>query len=65
VSLNVKDPEAHRLAQAIAEKTGDSLTKFMISQIRSRIFAHARWVRASACMVERRSTADLNTLANL
>jgi antitoxin VapB len=36
VSLNVKDPEAHRLAQAIAEKTGESLTKVVIDSLRER-----------------------------
>jgi antitoxin VapB len=36
VSLNVKDPEAHRLAQAIAEATGESLTKVVIDSLRER-----------------------------
>jgi antitoxin VapB len=36
VSLNVKDPEAHRLAQAIADQTGDSLTKVVIDSLRER-----------------------------
>ncbi|WP_421848212.1 type II toxin-antitoxin system VapB family antitoxin [Novosphingobium sp.] len=27
MSLNVKDPEAHRLAQAIAQATGQSMTR--------------------------------------
>lgn len=36
MSLNVKDPEAHRLAQAIAEETGDSLTKVVIGSLRER-----------------------------
>jgi antitoxin VapB len=36
VSLNVKDPEAHRLAQAIAEETGESLTKVVINSLRER-----------------------------
>jgi antitoxin VapB len=34
--LNVKDPEAHRLAQAIADETGDSLTKVVIDSLRER-----------------------------
>ena len=34
--LNVKDPEAHRLAQAIAEETGESLTKVVIDSLRER-----------------------------
>ena len=36
MSLNVKDPEAHRLAQAIARQTGDSLTKVVIDSLRER-----------------------------
>jgi antitoxin VapB len=36
VSLNVKDPEAHRLAQAIARETGESLTKVVIESLRER-----------------------------
>jgi len=36
MSLNVKDPEAHRLAQAIADETGDSLTKVVIDSLRER-----------------------------
>lgn len=39
MSLNVKDPEAHRLAQAIADETGESLTKIVIDSLRER---HAR-----------------------
>ena len=27
MSLNVKDPEAHRLAQAIAQATGETMTR--------------------------------------
>lgn len=34
--LNVKDPEAHRLAQAIANETGESLTKVVIDSLRER-----------------------------
>ena len=36
MSLNVKDPEAHRLAQAIARETGESLTKVVIESLRER-----------------------------
>jgi len=36
MSLNVKDPEAHRLAVAIAERTGESLTKVVIESLRER-----------------------------
>jgi antitoxin VapB len=36
MSLNVKDPEAHRLAQAIAEATGESLTRAVTEALRER-----------------------------
>jgi antitoxin VapB len=36
VSLNVKDPEAHRLAQAIARETGESLTRVVVESLRER-----------------------------
>jgi len=36
MSLNVKDPEAHRLAQAIADETGESLTHAVTESLRQR-----------------------------
>lgn len=36
LSLNVKDPEAHRLAQMIAQKTGESLTCAVTEALRER-----------------------------
>ena len=35
-SLNVKDPEAHRLAQAIADETGETLTRATTEALRER-----------------------------
>jgi antitoxin VapB len=35
-TLNVKDPEAHRLAQAIAEATGETLTQAVTQALRER-----------------------------
>jgi antitoxin VapB len=37
MSLNVKDPEAHRLAQAVAEATGETITRAVISSLRERL----------------------------
>jgi antitoxin VapB len=37
VSLNVKDPEAHRLAQAIAQATGQSMTRVVTEALRERL----------------------------
>jgi len=35
-SLNVKDPEAHRLAEAIAHETGETLTRAVTEALRER-----------------------------
>jgi antitoxin VapB len=35
-SLNVKDPEAHRLAKAIAEATGETITNAVTEALRER-----------------------------
>src|ERR1039457_3858981 len=36
LSLNVKDPEAHRLAQAIAKATGETMTRAVTEALRER-----------------------------
>ena len=36
MSLNVKDPEAHRLANAIAQATGQSMTRVVTEALRER-----------------------------
>jgi antitoxin VapB len=36
-SLNIKDPEAHRLAQAIANETGETLTHAVTEALRQRL----------------------------
>jgi len=36
MSLNIKDPEAHRLAQAIARATGESMTSVVKQALRER-----------------------------
>jgi antitoxin VapB len=36
MSLNIKDPEAHRLAQAIAQETGESMTRVVTEALRER-----------------------------
>lgn len=37
MSLNVKDPEAHRLAHAIAQATGQSMTRVVTDALRERL----------------------------
>lgn len=36
MSLNVKDPEAHRLAQAISQATGQSMSRVVTDALRER-----------------------------
>ncbi len=36
MSLNIKDPEAHRLAQAIARETGETMTRAVTQALRER-----------------------------
>lgn len=36
MSLNIKDPEAHRLAQAIAAATGQSMSRVVTDALRER-----------------------------
>jgi antitoxin VapB len=35
-SLNIKDPEAHRLAAAIAQETGETMTRVVTEALRER-----------------------------
>lgn len=35
-ALNIKDPEAHRLAAAIAQETGETMTRVMTEALRER-----------------------------
>jgi len=36
MTLNIKDPEAHRLAQAIAQETGETMTRVVTEALRER-----------------------------
>jgi antitoxin VapB len=42
MSLNIKDPEAHKLAQQLARETGESMTTAVIRAIRERLEAVRR-----------------------
>ncbi len=42
MSLNIKDPEAHKLAQQLARETGESMTAAVIQAIRERLEAVRR-----------------------
>jgi antitoxin VapB len=56
LSLNVKDPEAHRLAQAIAKATGETLTGAVVAALRER---HERLQRRQS----KASVEELLTIA--
>jgi antitoxin VapB len=51
MSLNVKDPEAHRLAQAIAKATGETLTRAVTEALRER-YERLRTRRGKASVEE-------------
>ena len=51
MSLNIKDPEAHRLAQAIAEATGESMTRVVTDALRER-YARLEQARGRASVEE-------------
>lgn len=37
VALNIKDPEAHKLAQALAKETGETMTRAVSEALRERL----------------------------
>lgn len=57
MSLNVKDPEAHRLAQAIAQATGQSMTRVVTDALRERL-AKIERQRGKASVDELLAIAD-------
>ena len=57
MSLNIKDPEAHRLAQAIARATGETMTRVVTEALRERLATIARR-RTRASVEELLAIAD-------
>ena len=57
MSLNIKDPETHQLAQAISRATGESMTSVVRQALRER---HARldWQNGKASIEELLAIAD-------
>lgn len=37
MSLNIKDPEAHRLAKAVADATGETMTRAVTTALKERL----------------------------
>lgn len=60
MSLNVKDPEAHRLAQAISRATGESMTRVVTEALRDR-YARIERQRGRASVEELLTIADRAT----
>jgi len=56
MSLNVKDPEAHRLAQAIAQETGETMTRAVTEALRER-YKRLQHRRSKASVEELRAIA--------
>jgi antitoxin VapB len=57
VSLNVKDPEAHRLARAIAQATGQSMTRVVTEALRE-CYARIERNKRKASVAELLAIAD-------
>jgi antitoxin VapB len=57
MSLNIKDPEAHQLAQAIAKATGESLTRAVTIALRER-YDRVQQRRSKASVQELRAIAE-------
>ncbi len=45
MSLNIKDPEAHQLAQELSKVTGETMTEAVTVALRERIARHRRRTR--------------------
>ena len=57
MSLNIKDPEAHRLAQAIAKSTGETITRAVMVALRER-YARLERRKGKASVEELLAIAD-------
>ena len=56
MNLNVKDPEAHRLAEAIAQETGETITRAVTEALRER-YERLQRRRTKASLDELRAIA--------
>jgi len=57
MGLNIQDPEAHKLAQAIARVTGESMTRAVTEALRER-YARIEQRRTKATVEELLAIAD-------
>jgi antitoxin VapB len=51
MSLNIKDPETHKLAQTLAAETGESMTRAVATALRERL-ARVRRLRKQGAKTE-------------
>ena len=51
MSLNIKDPEAHKLARELADETGETMTQAVTDALRESL-GHVRKKRAKRLTVE-------------
>jgi len=52
MELSIKDPEADRLARALAQRTGETLTQAVINALRERLAREQRKDQAVESLVE-------------
>jgi len=57
MSLNIKDPEAHELAQRLAAETGETMTKVVTLALREKLLRVRRAKRSKATAEELRAIA--------
>jgi antitoxin VapB len=57
MSLNIKDPEAHKLAQRLAEETGETMTQAVTIALREMLSRVRRAKRSKATAEELRAIA--------
>ncbi len=52
MSLNIKDPEAHRLAQLLARETGETMTRAVTEALRERLARVSRSRKSPTTVAE-------------
>ncbi len=57
MSLNIKDPEAHKLAQRLANETGETMTRAVTLALREKLSRVRRAKRSRATAEELRAIA--------
>lgn len=56
--LNIKDPEAYRLARALADRTGETLTQVVVLALRERFERERRKQRHRSLVDEMKEIAE-------